>query len=400
MNEPPAAQDVDAETAELHVSLVRGDPAFRMQQRIGLIPSGGLGLGRRALLLALFTWLPIVVWAALAGRALPGVVDEPLLRHFGIHVRCLVAIPLLILAEGLAHAVSTRVVPYFVTSGLVKDEDRATFHDVVRGIVRLRDSTRPWMLIVGLVLGWTILRPVTLDPHEIAWAADAPAAPRLGFGGWWFLVVARPVYLALLLGWVWRLVLLLLLLRRIAKLELAIVPSHPDKAGGLAFLEEMPAAFSLVVLACSAVIASRWAHDVLYHSVHVGSLRLPAIAFLVLVLLVFLAPLFVFAPRLARTRRIALHEYGALVGEHGRLVRRRWIERRPITDEALLSAPELGPVADTVALYDAVASMRTAPIGKRAVLSVLVPAALPLLVVAAIEIPIRELLVKLLATLA
>jgi hypothetical protein len=384
---------------DLRVSLVRGDALFRLQQRMGLIPAGGLGIGRRALLLVVLTWLPVVAWAALTGRALPGAVDEPLLQHFGVHVRCLVAIPLLILAEGVAHAVTMRLIPQFVHSGLVADKDRSEFRAVILRVVRLRDSSRPWILIAGLVIGWTFLRPMTLDAHEVIWAAEAQS-PRLGFGGWWFLSVARPIYLALLLGWLWRLALLFLLLRGIAKLDLSLVPTHPDRAGGLAFLEGLPAAFSLAILASSAVLASRWAHDVVYHSVHVKTLRLPAIAFLVLVLLAFLSPLIAFVPKLARAKREALLEYGALVGRHGRLVRRRWIRGERIENDEVLSAPELGPVADTVSLYDAVAGMRAAPTGKRALLSVVLPAALPLLAVFAIEVPIRELLLKLLTTLA
>ena len=59
------------------ISLVRDDLLFRIQRRIGLIPSQGLGVVRRAIFFALLAWLPIVVWAGYTGRALPGVADEP-----------------------------------------------------------------------------------------------------------------------------------------------------------------------------------------------------------------------------------------------------------------------------------------------------------------------------------
>jgi hypothetical protein len=81
-------------------------------------------------------------------------------------------------------------------------------------------------------------------------------------------------------------------------------------------------------------------------------------------------------------------------------VRRKWILREPVEDrEELLSAPELGPVADTVALYEAVKRMRSIPIGTQALAGVLVPAVLPLVAVAAIRIPIKDMLLTILKTL-
>jgi hypothetical protein len=212
--------------------------------------------------------------------------------------------------------------------------------------------------------------------------------------------VARPIFLALISAWLWRLVLLFLLLKRIAALDLAIVPTHPDRAGGLGFLEKLPMAFSLFAFAISAVVASRLAHEVIYHDVHVQSLKLLVAVFLIVLVLLCLAPLLVFIPTLAEAKRRAMLEYSILVGEHGRLVRRRWILRETLDDQSLLDAPEIGPVADTLSLYSAVASMRVLPIGKSAVLAVALPAAIPMLALFAIEVLVKDLLLKILGTLA
>jgi hypothetical protein len=381
-------------------SLVRGDWFFRIQRAIGLIPAdGGLGVGRRAVLLALVTWLPVAVWAYLTGRAFPGRVNEPLLEHFGVHVRCLVAIPLFILGEATVHAVSTRLVPYFLSSGLVPDDERGRFVAVVRRTAALRDASLPWMLMAGLVLAWIIVRPTDMDVHELDWAIDADRH-AMGFGGWWLFYVARPIFTALLLAWLWRLVLLGVLLRRIAGLRLSIVPSHPDRTGGLGFLEQVPAAFAPVVIAIAAVLASRWAHDVEFHDVALDALKMPAAIFLVTITGLVLAPLVAFSGPLRRARKRGVLDYAALVGEHGRRVHRKWILRQPVDDrDELLSAPELGPVADTTSLYESVARMRTTPIGKKALLGVLIPAMLPMIAVVAIRVPLKQILLTLLKTL-
>jgi hypothetical protein len=383
---------------EAALSLVRGDALLRAQRAIGLVPRDGLGVARRALVLALFTWAPLAIAAALQNRALPGAVEEPLLGHFGIHVRCLVAIPLLVLAEAVSHGVTTRLIPQFLNAGLVVGAERERLREVLRGVAQLRDRTLPWVVVLGLVVTVLLVSPSPAADHELAWAGEPTGAS--GFGAFWFRWVMRPLFTVLLLAWLWRLLLAFLLCARLARLELSLVPTHPDGAGGLGFLESLPSAFSPVVFALSAALASRWAHDVVYHDVHVAALRMPMIAFLVVVAVLFLAPLVPWQRPLAAAKRRAELEYAALVAEHGRLVRRRWIEREPVGDEPLLAAPEIGPVADTLALYEAARKMRTLPIGRRSLIAILLPAAIPLIGVLAIEIPVKDLLLGLLKTLA
>ena len=383
---------------EFELSLIRGDALLRAQRAIGLVPRDGLGVGRRALALALLTWLPIAVWALLQNRALPGPVAEPLLNHFGIHVRCLVAIPLLVIAEAVAHGITTRLVPQFHRAGLVVDADRERFREVLRGVARLRDATLPWVVIAGLLIAGLALSASPAATHELVWPGETGVGSS--FGAFWFSWVMRPIFTVLLLAWLWRLVLAFVLCVRLSRLPLSLVPTHPDGAGGLGFLEGLPFAFSPVVLALSMVLASRWAHEVAFHDVHVAALRMPMIAFAVVVLVLFLAPLLPWQPVLAAAKRRAELEYGALVAEHGRLVRRRWILDEPVGDEPILSAPELGPVADTLSLWEAARKMRTIPIGRRSLLAILLPAALPMLPVLAIEIPVKDLLLGLLKTIA
>ncbi len=113
-------------------SLVRGDLLFRLQRSIGLIPADGLGLVRRALFWSLLGWLPVALWALYIDRALPGGFPEPLLAHYGIHARLLVAVPLLILAEGPANALVERMLRHLVESGIVPVAQRAWFDAAVR----------------------------------------------------------------------------------------------------------------------------------------------------------------------------------------------------------------------------------------------------------------------------
>jgi hypothetical protein len=384
----------------LALSLV-DDVALRLQRQLRLVPARGLGVVRRAVFFALLTWLPLVAWALYAGRILPGSVDEPLLVHFGVHVRFLLAVPALILGEATAHRVSTTLIPYFLASGVVPPAQRGAFVRVLGGVTRLRDRTLPWVVIAVLVVAWTILQPVAVGSeagHEARWASSGDGG-GLGFGGWWLLYVSRPIFGALLAAWLWRLALVFVLLKRIAGLDLSIVPTHPDGAGGLGFLKDLPKAFSLLAFATSAVVASRLAHDVMYHGVTLQSLKMVLTGFVVLVVVICVAPLLALAGPLAAARRRALLEYGALVGRHGRLVRQRWILGEPAADDALLQAPEIGPVADTLAVYDAVGRMRSVPFGKSTLLAIAVPTLIPIVVLLSTQVPIKEVLKKIVGAL-
>ncbi len=120
------------------------------------------------------------------------------------------------------------------------------------------------------------------------------------------------------------------------------------------------------------------------------------IGFVVLCLVVFTLPLFAFHAPLKAAKRQALLDYGGLVGQHGRLVHERWISGREIGERAILSAPELGPVADTAAMYDAVRAMRTVPMGKATLVPLALAAALPLFAVLALQVPVKDLALTLL----
>jgi len=400
MNEQPSMNPSQSAAGAPDFSLIRGDPAFRLQRRLGLIPSGGLGLARRAVFWSMLGWLPVALWALYIHRALPGVAAEPLLAHFGIHARLLVAVPLLIFAEGPAHALAGKLLHHLVESGVVRVEGMSELRGVLAATAKLRDAMLPWVVIIGVVIAFATTSETVHHAHEIDWATGTSAPTGAGFGGLWYLYVGRSIFLVLVLGWLWRLVLSTVLFWRIARLDLSLVPTHPDKAGGIGFLEWVPMAFAPVALALSIVVVSGLAHDAVYHDLALQSVRGQMIIFVVVVVVLFLLPLLAFAGPLKRAKRQALLDYGALVGRHGRLVRQRWIEGQALDDDALLDAPELGPVADTGAIFDAVRAMRTVPIGKASVVPLAAAAIVPMAAVLAIQVPVKDMLLTLLKALA
>jgi len=326
---------------------------------------------------------------------------DPLLRHFGVDSRCLVAIPLLILAEGLAQTCIPLVVGKFVDSALVTKERLPDFSRAIAKANRLLDSRLVFLLILGFAAAGAALSVFHLgEEHETAWASEAgQGSISLRLVGWWYFLVARPVFVVLLMNWVWRVACLFVFFREVSKLELDLAPTHADRVGGLGFLEEAVVIFVPVVLASSVVLASNWGHNVLYHGLHVASLKPLVIVYLVLILAIFLSPWLAFMPVLKKFRRKSKLAYGAMLTRYGQMVDRRWIRGEEPEDDKLLSAPELGPVADVSSLFEIVEGIRSVPLRKKAIAQVLLAALLPVIPVYAIEMPVKDILKQLLGTL-
>lgn len=381
------------------ISLVRGDLLFCLQRKIGLIPENGLGIGRRAVFWSFLAWLPIAVWAWQNGYLLPVDGGEPLLAHFGINARLLLAVPLFIVAEGMMHSTLTTLLPRLVSSGVVPPGQLDRLRSLLSDIARLRDSVLPWIAIFAALVSFFLFSRPSEVPHELSWAKDQADGAGMGLGVWWYLYVGRTIFLTLLLAWLWRLVLLFMLFKRITGLELSMVPTHPDRCAGLGFMARIPVMFVPVVLGISSVFASGWAHQVVYHDVTIGSLRVEIIAFVVVVPLIFLSPFVSFLGLMLRTKKQGLLDYGDLIGRHGRLVRERWIDGKQVTDAPILDAPELGPIADTAAPYELITKIRPLPLTMGSLFPLAGAAVLPMIVLAALDLPLKTVLTTVLKIL-
>lgn len=381
---------------ECAFSVLEHEPQLRLARWLGFAPPGGFGAGRRAIILGLLAWVPIMVWALYTGNLTWGSTGESLLQHYSVHVRCLVFIPMLILAEPLFYRM-TRLYGGYLALATTPDRPER-FVVIVARMRRLRNATWPWVVMIVLTILISLTPGTEAGGDALRWALLPDG--EFGFGGFWFLVVVRPLSTLLLLAWVWRLVLLTIWLFHVARLDPELVPTHPDRCGGIGFLEDLPVAFSLVTLAVSTQIAARLAHEILQHGATLASYGLLLLGFAVTWTLLLLAPLLVFVPTMVWQRRRAMLQYSNLVGRQGRLVHRRWIAGEDVGEQPLLDAPEIGPLADAEAMYEVVRRMRLMPFGWRSLVGTLLPMAFTALLLYALHAPIRELGLYLLKILA
>ena len=84
-------------------SLVLGGPLFQLLRRAHLSDDALMMVRQRIIVISLFAWLPLLVLSALEGQSLGGSVAVPFLLDLEVHIRFLVALPLLIIAELVVH---------------------------------------------------------------------------------------------------------------------------------------------------------------------------------------------------------------------------------------------------------------------------------------------------------
>ena len=384
------------------LDLVPGGPSFRLMLRVGLANPEAPRLLRTAGVLVLATWVPLAILTLASGTALLGRIELPFFRDFAVHARLLFAVPLFLLSEVIVGPRLRAVAATFVRSGLVRESQAGAYDDAVRSALRLRDSDRAEFVIAALALAGVVAVGIArlLHPGE-TWSVGAgDGIGRVTLAGWWYALVGLPVFQFLLIRSIWRGYIWTRFLGDMSKLDLALVATHPDQAGGLGFVGVGQSSWAALVLAVSIVLAGSFADAVLYGGKHVTDFQMPIGAFAAVVAVGLLTPLLRFRGPLARTRFRALLEYGALVQNHHAAFDRKWIQRGGDGDETLLGNADASSLADASTGYQLVRDMKTIPLSTRDIPPLVIPVLLPMLALATLEVPLVDILKKLVAIVA
>jgi hypothetical protein len=380
MDAPPTAEP------PLPFSLVRGGPLYTLCGALRLGTARAAGLAFVAV-----TWAPLMLLALLEWRSGHRSV---IARDIGVHARLLIAIPVLFTAERSLDVRSRRCIDRFVSDRWAAGAEAGVLR-AIRAAERLRDALAPEVIL--LVLATLVSQALYRDYTPFDLIRDRSVVQDWTPLRGWYAFVALPIYQFLTARWVWRWAIWCYLLWRLSRLPVAAVATHPDRRGGLAFLAEPSVGFGYVVFATSAVQAAVWAEKVLSAGAHVTDFKLQATALIAVNVVVALGPLLLFSAHLWRCRFEALRRYDELGTDYTRQFQRRWIEggidRTP--REELLGTADIQSLADLANAYGVIRDMRFVPIDLRTVLVIAVATALPMMPVALMEVPIKELIQKL-----
>jgi len=342
-------------------SLVLGGPVFQLFRKAHLTGDTLELLHRRVLLIPMIVWLPLAV-LAIIGHVATGPFPRSFFWDVEVQVRFLIALPVLIAAEIIVHSRMRLVVRRFVERRLVLGEDLLRFGNAVRSAITLRNSISGeiFLLLIVYTLGlWLWGTRVPID--TATWYALPGGRWNLTTAGYWYVFVSIPIVQFILLRWYFRFFVWYRFLWHISRMNLNLLPSHPDRCGGLAFLGKSAYAFGPILFAQGAMLAGVVADRVLYRGESLLSFKLQIIGFVAFFVVIVLGPLLMFTRKMAAAKRKGLADYGLLAQRYSDAFSHKWITGGAADSEELLGTGDIQSLADLGNSYGMVRDMRVLP---------------------------------------
>jgi hypothetical protein len=396
---PPVAEVAALRTAPRNdpdFSLVLGGPLYQLLRRSRLADDHLMLQRRRIVVITTLAWLPLLLLAAASGTLTTGVA-VPFLMDVEPHSRFLLALPLLIVAEVTVHERMLLLASNFRDRGLIPPAAEARLEAAVASAYRWRNSVGAEVGLIALVyvVGISIVWRDYLSLPTATWYATPDGdGSTLTLAGAWYGYVSLPIFQFLLIRWYFRIVIWARLLWHVSRIDLQLVPTHPDRVGGLGFLSNTVFAFVPLILAHGVLLAGMLANQIFHTGARLTDFRLEILLLVILLMLLVVGPLAVFAPQLARAKRKGLREYGSFAQRYVRAFDRKWL-RAQEPEDALLGTGDIQSLADLGNSYAVVKEMRLVPISKEAIFQLGVVALAPIVPLLLTLMPLDELLKRL-----
>jgi hypothetical protein len=379
-------------------SLVLGGPLFQLFRSTHLCGNGLELVRTRIVVISLFAWLPLLLLSALNGQLLGGTVAVPFILDVEVHVRFLVALPLLIAAELVVHQRMHLVVKQFLERKLIPESAMTRFDSAITSAFRLRNSVWAEVLLVALVYGvgvFIIWRLYTVLDTSTWQTAPADTGTRLSPAGMWYAYVSLPLFQFLLLRWYFRIFIWMRFLWQVSRIDLSLLPMHPDRFGGLGFLSNTAYAFIPLAAAHGAVLSGQIANRIFHLGAALTAFKVEIALVVGFVQCLVFVPLLLFAFPLNRAKRAGLREYGTLGARYVREFDVKWLRGGTPANEPLVGSADIQSLADLGNSFEVVRSMRVAPVTRDAILQLAAATLVPVVPLLLTVMPLEELLKRL-----
>lgn len=362
-----------------------------------LVRNASASTRRVAVAAVAVAWVPLIVLCTVEGlHALRSV-----LLDVAAQTRLLIVIPLLVLTEPLLDARLDIVAKHFVVGALVKRDDIPLFEKAFAAFRHGRDSRVARVILVLLVYGIVALSLPHLRSGALApWCVQSGGG--LSLAGTWYIFVSLPIVVFLLLRWVWTQVVWGWFLNFVSRLDLQLIPAHPDRTAGLGFVETclrgyLSFAFAIGTIAAGGMVSQMTR----FHRSLLDLKHVPLIASAIIVI-VCAGPLCCFWGLLLRTRRRGIFDYGALTTRLGQQFEKKWLSESAELDQSVLEAPDFSAATDLYAVAANVHRMTplAVPVGVESLARLVVATVLPAIPISLAIVPFDAVLKALIKFIA
>ena len=185
-------------------------------------------------------------------------------------------------------------------------------------------------------------------------------------GAWEFLV-APPLQIYTWVRFVWKILLWIFFLQRVARMRLDLYPTHADLTGGIGFISEAQGRFAILILAYGiSNVAATVGYEIVILHYNIGIMPVwgPLLGFAIGAPLLFTTPLLMFTNQLYRSKSRALAMYRERVTTHSRSVERRWLKDGHETGSTSDEIRELGELT-ALSTRSHIERMRVVPFDMR-----------------------------------
>jgi hypothetical protein len=378
----------------LDFSLVSGGSLYQMLRRVHLEGPAPKLLRRQVILSVLVCWVPLAVLSLAQAHFLGGA-KLSFFRDIETHVRFLVSLPVLILAEAIVHRRMRPIVEKFVERRVIPTEELPKFNRAIHSAMLVRNSVLVETALVVLVytVGMWVWRHESAVDVESWFASSQDGQMRLTMAGRWFAFVSVPIFQFILLRWYMRILNWSWFLLRVSHIKLQLLAAHPDRAGGLGFLSRSSLAFAPLFFAQSALLSGQIASRIFYKGQSLLAFKMTILGFVVLLILIPIAPLFLFTLQLLRAKREGLAKYGTLASTYVRDFDQKWL-RSQDNDEQLLGTGDIQSLADLGNSFAVVREMRALPLATDDFVQLVVVTVAPLIPLLLTIMPLDQLLAQ------
>jgi hypothetical protein len=376
-------------------ALFEDGPFLRPLRRIPALRPIVTSPARRILVAVGVTWLPLLILSIRGGVALHGVA-LPFLADIQTQIRMLITLPLFIFTAHQAHRLITPALALFVNRGVVRENDRERFRSILQAASSWNHSVvvRLAIIVIVVFFGRAFWEKELAARQIAAWYGEMGASgSNFTAAGQWFVWIAYPLFQYIHLLWILRLFMFGGMLARIAALDLHLVPTHPDRSGGMGFLGNSLYCLIGFAMAEGATVAGILADRIFYEARPLTLFRLTIAVDTVFFAILVLGPTCVFIPRLFMARRKGLVQYGEIANRYVRKFEEAWVlDKAEIEGRELLGSSDIQSLADMSGSFQVVNDMRLVPFSNMVILEVVAAFLLPIAPLLLTVIPAEALL--------